>query len=402
MSHSNHHSSRYHITTKPAPAPFDYPITFRKDKMDDYVKYGHQGLPNGRHGGDPHWTPQIITQTWFQAETGNVPISGAGYGGAFAEGGFDAIWLDMSEIVRPTRDGIHGREYISTVVDLGPRPLRLHFSPDGKMMDESPHMLTLPVPIFLDTIPMDIPGRAIHLTRAQAAHELGIRAFIKFADLNDDLLPYQEAVVPLLEYENQFDSPFVQHSKLVELSALTMERALELYKHAVQAFPDADFILRIPLNPSSVEIVDALVREGCPMVHLVADELAREQNGERFLTEVVEEIHNHLVEEGLRDQISLIVSGGIAIAEHMPKAIICGADAIAIDFVIMLALGCGLWADVRHGCKIEAGKFDPEWGAQRLMNLINAWRDQLLEVMGAMGIREVRRHPRRDSAAPSG
>ena len=26
------------------------------------------------------------------------------------------MWTDMSEIVRPTRDGIHGREYISTSV----------------------------------------------------------------------------------------------------------------------------------------------------------------------------------------------------------------------------------------------------------------------------------------------
>ena len=122
------HSSRYHIVTKAAPTPFDYPITFRMDEHDDYVKYGHLAFEQGRQGGDPHWTPQVITQTWFQAETGKIPISGAGYGGGFAESGFDAIWLDMSEIVRPTRDGIHGREYISTIVDLGARLTQLHFS----------------------------------------------------------------------------------------------------------------------------------------------------------------------------------------------------------------------------------------------------------------------------------
>jgi len=31
------------------------------------------------------------------------------------------------------------------------------------------------------------------------------------------------------------------------------------------------------------------------------------------------------------------------------------------------------------------------WGAQRLVNLINAWRDQMLEALGAMGMREIRR-----------
>jgi hypothetical protein len=32
-----------------------------------------------------------------------------------------------------------------------------------------------------------------------------------------------------------------------------------------------------------------------------------------------------------------------------------------------------------------------EWGKQRLMNLTASWRDQLLEISGAMGLREIRR-----------
>jgi len=38
------------------------------------------------------------------------------------------MWTDMSEIVRPTRDGIHGREYISTLVDLGRKVKFLEFN----------------------------------------------------------------------------------------------------------------------------------------------------------------------------------------------------------------------------------------------------------------------------------
>ena len=40
---------------------------------------------------------------------------------------------------------------------------------------------------------------------------------------------------------------------------------------------------------------------------------------------------------------------------------------------------------------MELEAVEPEWGSQRIMNLIGAWRNQLLEVMGAMGIREARR-----------
>lgn len=42
------------------------------------------------------------------------------------------MWTDMSEIVRPTRDGIHGREYINTVVDLGRSLPYLQFDAAGR------------------------------------------------------------------------------------------------------------------------------------------------------------------------------------------------------------------------------------------------------------------------------
>ena len=78
--------------------------------------------------GDDYWKPDMILSTWNQADSGKIPVSGAGYRGLFHGPGFDSIWTDMSEIVRPTRDGIHGREYISTSVDIGPKPMRLSFT----------------------------------------------------------------------------------------------------------------------------------------------------------------------------------------------------------------------------------------------------------------------------------
>ena len=34
---------------------------------------------------------------------------------------------------------------------------------------------------------------------------------------------------------------------------------------------------------------------------------------------------------------------------------------------------------------------EPGWGRQRVVNLVAAWHGQLLEVLGAMGMRDVRR-----------
>ena len=40
---------------------------------------------------------------------------------------------------------------------------------------------------------------------------------------------------------------------------------------------------------------------------------------------------------------------------------------------------------------VEVEKIEPGWAAQRIINLVGAWRSQLIEVLGAMGLREVRR-----------
>ena len=82
--------------------------------------------------GDDYWKPDIMLTTWNQPTPAEIPVSGAGYRGRFYGPGFDSIWTDMSEIVRPTRDGIHGREYISTSVDIGPKPMRLRFRPTAR------------------------------------------------------------------------------------------------------------------------------------------------------------------------------------------------------------------------------------------------------------------------------
>src|SRR5208337_2333626 len=84
--------------------------------------------------GDDVYNPEIISATWAQAESGRIPVSGAGYGGSFSGPGFDSMWTDMSEIVRPTRDGIHGREYISTVIDIGHKPTVLNFDNNGELL----------------------------------------------------------------------------------------------------------------------------------------------------------------------------------------------------------------------------------------------------------------------------
>jgi glutamate synthase domain-containing protein 2 len=137
-------------------------------------------------------------------------------------------------------------------------------------------------------------------------------------------------------------------------------------------------------------------RAGIKVFHLSADAHGREMGVPRpkHLRDSLRDIHGKLVRHGIRDEITLIVSGGIALPEHMAKAIICGADLVAIDTALLVALGCRVCPGVTlhdQACPAEPGPDNPDHAARRIVNLMGAWHAQLIEVLGAMGIREVRR-----------
>ena len=116
--------------------------------------------PEYREIGDDYWTPDVIHRTWYQAHTGSIPVSGAGYRGPFVGKGFDSMWTDMSEIVRPTRDGIHGREYINTCIELSRRPERLAFHADGSLAVSVNPILEIPLPILFQMPDFGVLGTA--------------------------------------------------------------------------------------------------------------------------------------------------------------------------------------------------------------------------------------------------
>ena len=80
----------------------------------------------------------------------------------------------------------------------------------------------------------------------------------------------------------------------------------------------------------------------------------------RHVRDVLRDVHGTLVKQGIRDEVTLIASGGIALAEHVAKAIICGADLVAIDIPLVLALECRLCGECQRGepCPIALEEID--------------------------------------------
>jgi len=355
------------------------------DETDFYVKYGHRVFPGTSQRGDRYWTAEIISQTWFQAETGRIPISGAGYGGPFSGEGFEGMWLDMSEIVRPTRDGIHGREYISTSVNLGGAPEMLEFNADSQLITSMPSTMSLPLPVVFGPLPVPLPGQGATLALSRAAERLGTLYIQTVETL--DVAPNKNLALRL--GADDFDSLANLPREPVYIEIEDEAWALERWRTARQRWPAAMIAIRHALGSDSPGEVERLLRQGVRLFHLYADEEGRDRDG-RPLPDSLRAVHTHLVQRRWRDSLSFLVSGGIAAAEHLPKIIACGADAVVLDWVPIIAWGCSLWAD-KGSCPVENSEIDADWGAQRLVNLMAAWRDQLLEALGAMGIREVRR-----------
>jgi hypothetical protein len=172
------------------------------------------------------------------------------------------------------------------------------------------------------------------------------------------------------------------------------ENVIALQNTLKEKNPGLVVIIRMDLAPDSSEHVLRLTRDGAEAIHLLADEYGLE-NAERpiFVKERIKEIHLKLVEWGMRDQITLIAGGGIAMAEHVAKLIICGADLLSIDIPLLVAMECRVCRRCKEGisCPVELDSVDPAWGAGRIKNLLASWHNQLIEILGAMGIREVRR-----------
>lgn len=354
----------------------------------------HKGLnPSYKALGDHYWTPEIISDLWFQAESGRIPVSGAGYGGPFSGPGFDAMWTDMSEIVRPTRDGIHGREYISTTVDIGRKVMALEFGPDGEIISSAPPLVEIPLPVIFDIPPWSPPGDNIPLSFLYGARALGTFAIVRQSSLNPvirEFLP--NAIIYTDGNPDDLNAQIIRSVQIIEIP--DGEDAIALQERFKSINPGLVVGIRLRLSPKTPERAHLLIARGAEALHLVADEYGLEEGKDPlFIKERMKEVHLYLVEKGVRDQVTLIGGGGVAMAEHMAKLIICGADALSIDIPLLVAMECRICRRCKEGiaCPVELDDVDPVWGSVRITNLMAGWHSQLLEILGAMGIREVRR-----------
>ena len=346
-----------------------------------------------------YWKSDMFITLWKQAEDGKVPVTGAGYRGPFTGPGFDSMWTDMSEIVRPTRDGIHGREYISTSVELGRKLNHLTFDDKGKLLSKIHDTVDIPIPIIFD-VPADILNPHVKVALVRAASELNTYIVLPVNDINSDTKKYVKNIIPLISSEEiNKHQGLIKSAKMVAFEyAEDMLSSFPTVKDKIRKISNALTIIRVPATRTVETIVSKLAHNGAEIIHVIADYRGMDvdESGDknrRLGKDIIRAVHLRLIDDRIRDEVTIIFSGGIAMAEHVPKAMICGADLTAIDLPLLIAIGARLYEEPEKIIVLpeELEKISVRIITQRIINLMGAWHSQLLEVMGAMGIREARR-----------
>jgi ferredoxin len=435
---------KYHIHPKVTPLNLDYVFKFRIERGENCINCGkctkvciYEAHKRGK-GGDPrkmadpntmvcrncfrciqecprgaleksldkdflniggsYWKSDMFITLWKQAEDGKVPVTGAGYRGPFTGPGFDSMWTDMSEIVRPTRDGIHGREYISTSVELGRKLNHLTFDDCGKLLSKIHDTIDIPIPIIFD-FPQDNLSHNVKTAIVRAAAELNTCVVLSADRIAADLKKYTKNIIPLISHK-EIDK-YQALVKSVRMVAIDYNdevlSTLPALQDKIKKINNVLTIVRVPATNAVEAIVSKLAQSGAEIIHVVADYRGMEHGSsnadQRLAKDIIRAVHLKLVEERIRDEVTIIFSGGIAMAEHVPKAMLCGADLTAIDLPLLIALGARLYEEPEKILVFPEAleKISVRTIMHRIVNLMGAWHSQLLEVMGAMGIREARR-----------
>lgn len=365
----------------------EFPSICRVDRNLEFYKFA-----------DSYWAPEDpatasatpVSIISYEASTGKIPIRGMGYKGSFAGPGWDSIWTDMSEIVRPTRDGVYGREYISTLVDLGRKQKFLEFR--GREPTQVSRTVQTSLPILFDYLPPNISSQYVTQSIARASKRVGTLFIASPEQASVFLSNYERQMVPLISSSRINEChDVIRRAPAVEVSGFDPD-ALERIRKTNGRTP---VWVRVPFTTNSDRDVVEIAKQGVDAIHLFADYHGGgwDQENAGFVKDLIRSVHRALLREHLRDEVTIIASGGITLAEHVPKAIICGADLIALDTTVLVALQAEFIGECKSAeeARIRPEKFDVAWGEQRLVNLLASWYDQLIEILSAMGMRDVRR-----------
>ena len=393
-----------------------------------------------------NWSGQTIKEVYLQAQSGGVLLSSMGNPKQYPVY-WDKMLINASQVTNPSIDPL--REPMETKTFLGKKPTHLQRDGDGNIIPDLPPQLELSTPIIFSAMSYGSISYNAHESLARASKELGIYYNTGEGGLHQDLYQYgPNTIVQVASGRFGVHKEYLSAGAAIEIKMgqgakpgigghlpgakivgdVSRTRMIPQGTDAISPAPHHDIysiedlrqlvqslketthyekpvIVKIAAVHNVAAIASGIARSGADIIAIdgyrggtgAAPTRIRDNVGipiELALAAVDQRLRN----EGIRENVSLVVGGSIRSSADALKAIMLGADAVYIGTAALLALGCHLCRSCHSG-KCNWGiatqrpdlvkRLNPNIGTEHLINLVNAWTHEIKEMMGGMGINSI-------------
>ncbi len=389
-----------------------------------------------------NWRPEVIEDIIKQSETGGMLLTGMGNDKSYRIY-WDHLVLNASQVTNPSIDPL--REPMELTTYLGQKPDRVEFSSVGLKTELAPQV-KLEVPVMFSAMSYGAVSLNVQESLARAAAEMGTLWNTGEGGLHPKLYKYGDnTIVQVASGRFGVHPEYLNVARIVEIkigqgakpgigghlpgekvsAEVAMTRMIPRGTDALSPAPQHDIYsiedlaqlvyalkeatnytkpvaVKIAAVHNSAAIASGMVRAGADIIVLdglrgatgAAPKIIRDNVGIPIELALAS-VDDRLRQEGIRNQASVVIAGGIRNSGDVAKAIALGADAIYIGTAALVALGCTICQQCHTGkcawgiCTPDpwlTKRVNPDIGARRLSNLLRGWSLELKDILGGMGI----------------
>ena len=393
-----------------------------------------------------NYTEDIIKDIYRQADTGGVLLSSMGTPKSYPVY-WDKILINASQVTNPSIDPL--REPMEIRTFLGKKPEEIEYTADGGIKTAKYPNLELKVPIMFSAMSYGSISKNAHIALARAAQELGTFYNTGEGGLHEDLYKYgPNTIVQVASGRFGVHPAYLGAGAAIEIKIgqgakpgigghlpgskigeeVSRTRMIPMGTDAISPAPHHDIysiedlrqlvyslkeatdytkpvIVKIAAVHNVAEIASGIARSGADIIAIdgfrggtgAAPTRIRDNVGIPIELALAA-VDTRLREEGIRNNVGLVVGGSVRTSADVVKAIALGADAVYIATPALLAIGCHLCRSC-HGGRCNWGiatqvpelvqRLNPNVAYRRLVNLVSAWGHEIMEMMGGMGINSI-------------
>jgi len=393
-----------------------------------------------------NWSGKSINEIYKQAGSGGVLLSSMGNPENFPVY-FDKILLNASQVTNPSIDPL--REPMETRVYLGAKPDRIERDEKGRLKNNLKPYIKLSMPVMFSAMSYGSISYNAHESLARAAAELGILYNTGEGGLHEDFYKYgKNTIVQVASGRFGVHKTYLNSGAAIEIKMgqgakpgigghlpgakivgdISKTRMIPEGTDAISPAPHHDIysiedlrqlvyslkeataytkpvIVKIAAVHNVAAIASGIARSGADIIAIdgfrggtgAAPTRIRDHVGIPIELALAS-VDKRLRDEGIRNNVSIVVGGSIRSSADVVKAVALGADAVYIGTAALIALGCHLCRSCHTG-KCNWGiatqredlvkRLNPNIGYKRLVNLMTAWQHEIKEMMGGMGINSI-------------